>query len=120
MYTGLSVLFTGPIGYGIGFISGPDKWRYFFWITGAMTCVWAFIVGTFLPDNPVKAKFISERQKAIAVDRVRADQTGIENKTFKREQMIEAFLDPKTWLMFLFNVWISIPNGGLTNVKNCL
>jgi sugar phosphate permease len=118
MYTGLSVLFTGPIGYGIGFISGGDKWRYFFWITGAMTVVWALIVGTFLPDNPVKAKFISERQKAIAIDRVRADQTGIENKTFKKEQMIEAFMDPKTWLMFLFNIWISIPNGGLTNVSN--
>lgn len=118
MYTGLSVCFTGPIGYGIGFISSGDKWRYFFWITGAMTVVWALIVGIFLPDNPVKAKFITERQKAIAIDRVRADQTGIENKTFKKEQMIEAFLDPKTWLMFLFNIWISIPNGGLTNVSN--
>ena len=118
MYTGLSVLFTGPIGYGIGFISSGDKWRYFFWITGAMTVVWAIIVGVFLPDNPVKAKFISERQKAIAIDRVRADQTGIENKTFKKEQMIEAFMDPKTWLIFLFNIWISIPNGGLTNVSN--
>ncbi|KAE8444474.1 hypothetical protein EG329_000458 [Mollisiaceae sp. DMI_Dod_QoI] len=115
MYTGLSVCFTGPIGYGIGFIASADKWRYFFWITGAMTCVWAFIVLIFLPDNPVKAKFITERQKAISIDRVRADQTGIENKTFKKEQMIETFLDPKTWLMFFFNVWISIPNGGLTN-----
>jgi hypothetical protein len=75
----------------------------------------ACIVGLFLPDNPVKAKFISERQKAIVIDRLRADQTGVENKKFKKEQMIEAFLDPKTWLMFLFNVWISIPNCGLTN-----
>jgi ACS family allantoate permease-like MFS transporter len=116
MYTGLSVLFTGPIGYAIGFIDSSEKWRYFFWITGAITCGWAIIVGIFLPDNPVKAKFVTERQKAIAIDRVRADQTGVENKTFKKEQMIETFLDPKTWLMFAFNIWISIPNGGLTNV----
>lgn len=115
MYTGLSVLLTGPIGYGIGFIAGDEKWRWFFWITGMMTVVWACIVGIFTPDNPIKAKFITEREKAIAVDRVRADQTGIENKAFKREQMIEAFMDPKTWLMFLFQIWISIPNGGLTN-----
>lgn len=115
-YTGLSVCFTGPIGWGIGFIAGADKWRYFFWITGAMTCLWAIVVAIFLPDNPVKAKFITERQKAISIDRLRADQTGIENKTFKKEQMIETFLDPKTWLMFFFNIWISIPNGGLTNV----
>ncbi|KAF4628945.1 hypothetical protein G7Y89_g9202 [Cudoniella acicularis] len=89
MYTGLSVLFTGPIGYAIGNYSSDEKWRYFFWITGGMTIVWALVVGIFLPDNPVSAKFINEREKAIAIDRVRADQTGIENKT--------------------------IPNGGLTN-----
>jgi MFS family permease len=115
MYTGLSVCFTGPIGYGIGFITGQHAWRSMFWICGAMTVVWAVVVGVFLPDNPVNAKFITERQKAIVVEKMRADQTGIENKTFKREQMIEALLDPKTWLMFLFNIWISIPNGGMTN-----
>ncbi|KAI9742371.1 MAG: hypothetical protein M1818_003904 [Claussenomyces sp. TS43310] len=103
------------IGIRIGFIGASDKWRWMFWITGIMTIVYALVIGIFLPDNPVKAKFVSEREKAIAVDRVRADQTGVENKTFKKEQMIEAFLDPKTWLMFLFNIWISIPNGGLTN-----
>ena len=119
MYTGLSVLFTGPIGYAIGEISSGEQWRYFFWITGAMTIVWAIVVGIFLPDNPVKAKFIDERQKAIAIDRMRADQTGIENKTFKRDQMIEAFLDPKTWLMFFFHVVsISTPRiSGLFSQK---
>lgn len=115
MYTGLSVCFTGPIGWGIGFLAGEHQWRAMFWITGAMTIVWACVVGLFLPDNPVKAKFVTERQKAIVIDRLRADQTGVENKSFKKEQMIEAFTDPKTWLMFLFNIWISIPNGGLTN-----
>ncbi|KAH7313029.1 major facilitator superfamily domain-containing protein [Rhexocercosporidium sp. MPI-PUGE-AT-0058] len=95
MYTGLSVCFTGPIGYAIGYIPGPDEWRYFFWITGAMMCVWAVIMGIFTPDNPVKAKFVTERQKAITIDRIRADQTA--------------------WLIFLFKIWDSIPNGGLTN-----
>lgn len=33
--------------------------------------------------------------------------------------MIEDFMDPKTWLMFLFNIWISIPNGGLTKRLIC-
>ena len=40
---------------------------------------------------------------------------GIENKTFKKEQFIEALLDIRVWLMFIFNIWISVPNGGLTN-----
>jgi ACS family allantoate permease-like MFS transporter len=115
MFTGLSVCFTGPIGWGIGFLSGEHQWRAMFWITGGITIVWALVIGLLLPDNPVQAKFVTERQKAIVVDKLRADQTGVENKTFKKEQMIEAFLDPKTWLMFMFNIMISIPNGGLTN-----
>ncbi|KIW62037.1 hypothetical protein PV05_02090 [Exophiala xenobiotica] len=117
MYTGLSTCFTGPIGYAIGFIKTDNfhVWQSFFWICGAMTFAYGIVVGIFLPDNPVKAKFINEREKAIAIDRVRVNQTGIENKTFKREQFIEALLDIRVWLMFLFNIWISIPNGGLTN-----
>ncbi|KAH7310833.1 MFS general substrate transporter [Stachybotrys elegans] len=115
MYTGLSVCFTGPIGWGIGFLAGEHQWRSMFWISGAMTIVWACVIGYFLPDNPVKAKFVSEREKAIVIDRLRQDQTGVENKNFKRGQVIEAFTDPKMWLLFLFNLMISIPNGGLTN-----
>lgn len=84
---------------------------------GAISIVWSVIVGVFLPDNVVRAGFINERQKAIAVERVRADQTGMENKTWKREQVVEALCDPKTWLMFLFNIFVSIPNGGLTNFQ---
>lgn len=115
MITGLSVCFTGPIGWGIGFLDVKYQWRAMFWITGAMTIVWACVIGLFLPDNPVRAKFISPREKAIAVDRMRSDQTGIENKHFNKSQMIEAFLDPKTWLLVLFNLTINIPNGGMTN-----
>ncbi|KAG9255121.1 putative allantoate permease [Emericellopsis atlantica] len=115
MYTGLSVLFTGPIGYGIGSLAGEHQWRSMFWITGAMTVVWAIVIGVFLPDNPVQARFLQEREKAIVIDHIREDQTGVENKTWKKDQFIETMLDPKTWLMFFFHICISIPNGGLTN-----
>ena len=110
------MLMTGPVGWGIGFISNKhNAWRSMFWITGALTILWAFVVGALLPDSPPRATFISSRQKSIAAERLREDQTGIENKTFKRRQLIEAFTDPKTWLLFWFNICVSIPNGGLTN-----
>lgn len=80
-----------------------------------MTVCWSAVIAVFLPDNPIKAKFVTEREKAIVVDRIRADQTGVENKTFKWDQMREAFTDPKSWLAVLFQLWVNIPNGGLTN-----
>jgi hypothetical protein len=64
--------------YSIGFIKTNHfhVWQSFFWICGSMTFAYGIVVGIFLPDNPVKAKFINEREKAIAVDRVRVNQTG--------------------------------------------
>ncbi|KUJ20301.1 putative allantoate permease [Mollisia scopiformis] len=116
-YTGFAQLITGPVGYGVGYVTGTwfKPWRLFFWIIGSITIIWAFFISLVLPDSPVSAKFLSEREKAIIVDRMRADQIGIENKTWKWAQFREALLDVKTWLLVLFNLWVSIPNGGLTS-----
>ncbi|EXJ91635.1 hypothetical protein A1O3_00185 [Capronia epimyces CBS 606.96] len=122
MYTGLSSIPKGLIGWGVGGSgSGTLKiWQILFLIAGGITVVWSLVVGIFLPDNQVTAKFLDEKEKAIAVDRVRANQTGVENKKFKKEQMIEAFLDIRVWLMFCFNLCISIPNGGMTNFSTLI
>ncbi|KAK1637672.1 MFS general substrate transporter [Colletotrichum phormii] len=114
-YTGLSTIITGTMGWAVGFIPGENAWRSFFWITGGISIVYGVVVGVLLPDNPVSAEFISERERFVAVERLRGDQLGIENKTFSRRHFCETLVDPKTWLMFAFNVWVSIPNGGLTN-----
>ncbi|KAF2166005.1 hypothetical protein M409DRAFT_66912 [Zasmidium cellare ATCC 36951] len=121
MYTNWStIILIGPIGYAVGSIAGGHQWRWWFIILGSISIVWSCVIGLFLPDNVVRAKFIGEREKAIAVERVRGDQLGMENKTFKREQVVEALLDPKTWLMFFFNIFVSIPNGGLTNFQSLI
>ncbi|KAJ5587257.1 uncharacterized protein N7459_003022 [Penicillium hispanicum] len=116
-YTGFAQLITGPVGYGVGHVADVwfKPWRLFFWILGGFTVLWAVFSGFVLPDNPVSAKFLSEREKVVVVARIQADQTGIENKKWKNSQLKEALLDPKTWLLFFFNLFVAIPNGGLTN-----
>ncbi|SJL04531.1 related to permease of the major facilitator superfamily [Armillaria ostoyae] len=47
------------------------------------------------------------------------NQTGVENKHFKKEQMIEALTDPKTWLFALFAALDNIPNS-LTNQRTII
>jgi ACS family allantoate permease-like MFS transporter len=80
-------------GQGVGFIAVEDNWRRLFWITGMITFIWDSIILAIMPDSPVKAKFLTEHQKDIRVERLREDQIRIEKKTFKMEQMIETFLD---------------------------
>jgi len=89
----------------------------------------------FLPDSPVTAKGLNEREKRIAVERLRDNQTGIENKHLKWYQVREAFAEYayqprrtlschanhtlnnsyKTYLFFLLGVFGNIPNGGISN-----
>ncbi|KAF5506705.1 putative transporter [Colletotrichum siamense] len=113
-YTGLATIITGTLGWAVGFLP-THAWPSFFYITGAISILYGVLVGVFLPDNPVGAKFITPRERFVAIERLRADQLGIENKTFSARQLRETLRDPKTWLMFFFNIWVSIPNGGLTN-----
>jgi hypothetical protein len=58
----------------------------------------------FLPDSPVTAKGLSKAERRIAVDRLRANQTGVENKHLKPYQIIEAFMDYKLYMFFLLGI----------------
>lgn len=76
--------FGGLLGYGIGNIKGSlPSWKYEFLIIGALCCIWGIVMTIFMPDSPVTAKFLTERERRIAVERIKGNQTGIENKHLK-------------------------------------
>ena len=66
------------------------------------------------PNNPLEANFLNGREKMMVIQRKAADNTGVESKVFKKEQVWEAVLDPKTWLIWFAIVALQVPNGGLT------
>lgn len=53
------------------------------------------------PNNPLEARWLSGKQKMMIIQRRASDNTGVESKVFKREQIGEALLDAKTWLIWL-------------------
>lgn len=121
---GLGVALGGLLGYGIGQIRGHlASWRYEFLIIGAICTAWGIIIVLVLPDNPVAKPAplshwvfnLTDRERRIAVERLRDNQTGIENKTFKPRQMLEAFLDYKTYFFFMIAFCQAVLNGGTTN-----
>lgn len=58
----------------------------------------------FLPDSPVNAPGLTKRERRIAVDRIRENQTGVENKHLKPYQIVEAFKDYKLYMFFILGV----------------
>lgn len=74
--------------------------RRYMIITGALTLVVAaaywylfpFLCSMLLrhprfwfPDSPTTARFLTPRERAIAIERIKVNQTGVENKRFVRD-----------------------------------
>lgn len=58
------------------------------------------------------AKFLTKDEKIFWITRMAGNKTGMVNKVWKWDQAKEAVLDPRTWIIFLLNIAINIPNGG--------
>ncbi|OJJ48428.1 hypothetical protein ASPZODRAFT_1594647 [Penicilliopsis zonata CBS 506.65] len=113
---GCGIALGGLLGYGIGHIRGAlPSWKYEFIIIGCLCCTWGIVMFIFLPDSPVSAPGLSHRERRIAVERLRENQTGVENKHLKPYQIKEAFMDYKLYLFFTLGIVCNIPNGGISN-----
>ncbi|KAL4873109.1 hypothetical protein BDV12DRAFT_192607 [Aspergillus spectabilis] len=118
-----SSIFNGFLSWAVGHIpsSAPlSIWQYLFIITGSVSALWSIFAFIFLPDSPMNAVFLSEREKYHAVQRLAKNKTGITNRQWKWDQALEAIIDPKTWILFFFNIAINIPNGGLTTFSGII
>ena len=110
----LSSVFSGVVSYGIGQTdTALAPWRLLFIVLGIFSLVWAVVLYVFLPDSPVQCWYFSDREKFVCLERVKDNNTGMEDKTIKWYQVRECLLDPKTWLLALFSLAQNIPNGGL-------
>ncbi|KAG6902418.1 hypothetical protein C0995_000344 [Termitomyces sp. Mi166 len=118
---GLSHIISGFISFGILHIKTNkfEPWQWLMLIFGLITLIVAAVFWFLFPDSPTTAWFLTKEERMIAVQRIKVNQTGVENKYFRREQMIEALLDPKTWLFALFAAFENIPNS-LSNQRSII
>ncbi|CDR47752.1 CYFA0S37e00232g1_1 [Cyberlindnera fabianii] len=91
-----------------------EAWQILFMVFGIITFLFGGVIYLCLPDNLANAKFLTELEKRALVEHVRDNQTGIENKKFKWEQVKELlFGDVLTWLMFVLTITSQIVTGSL-------
>lgn len=91
--------------------------QWLFIIFGIVTFVWGILMLLVLPDSPTTAKFITEEERLIAMERLRSNKAGYKSNRLNRGQILEAFLDYKTWMLVIYIIGTCIPNGGLTAVR---
>lgn len=119
----------GLLAYGVSHIDNPNlkSWQVLFMLLGLVTVLWGCFVGWFLPDSPMRAKCWPAETRVRLVERVRPNMSGLQNKVFKRYQLVEALLDPAVWLLFLLQVLSCLTSGGASafgniviTVRSCL
>ncbi|ODQ54563.1 MFS general substrate transporter [Saitoella complicata NRRL Y-17804] len=118
---GIATMFGGLLGYAIGHINtGLARWKYVFLIFGAISFAWGIVSLFILPDLPTTAKFLTERERAVAVKRVGSNRGGVKNMHFKTEQAWQCAKDPKTWMLFVMAIGAQVPNSALTSFTSII
>jgi hypothetical protein len=122
MMNGGQQIVGGLLAYCFSLIThGPLKsWQAIFLTYGCFSVLWGVFVLYWLPDSPMRAKCFSEEDKKLMVERVRSNQTGVQNREWKKYQFIEALKDPQTWCYGLIQICTTLPTSGLGGFANII
>ncbi|KAF1945106.1 allantoate permease [Clathrospora elynae] len=131
MMNGMQQIVGGLLAYGFATIRHPSyienpgtapirSWQAIFITYGLISFCWGIWVIFSLPDSPMRAKCWSEEDKKLMVERVRSNQTGLQNKTFRAYQFKEALLDPQTYCYMGIQFFTTLPTSGLGAFYNII
>jgi sugar phosphate permease len=95
------------------------SWQILFLVFGIITIFFGVLVVLFLPDNPMKSR-LSPEEKVFVIERLRENQTGIENKKLKAQQVKEVLCDVKTWILSLIVITTNVPNGAVSSFSSII
>ena len=94
---------------------GLYSWQLIFIVAGCLTVVTPVWVWFRLDSDIEHARFLSPEDRLKAVERVRANRTGTGSNQYKWGQVLEAFLEPKTWLWIAMSLAVNV-GASVTNV----
>nr|ADG21977.1 major facilitator superfamily transporter [Cordyceps tenuipes]ADG21980.1 major facilitator superfamily transporter [Cordyceps tenuipes] len=113
---GLATIVAAALSYGLGHIKSDllKEWQIIFLFVGLVTIISAPIIYWKLDNDIPSARFLTEEEKIQAIERLRANQTGTGNREFKWKHLLEAALEPKSYIWMamamLLNIGASVAN----------
>lgn len=113
---GTGYIVGGLISFGFLHYHGTafTSWQMMFLVVGLVTVAFGVLTFLYLPDNVTNAWFLNKEEKIQVVEHIRANQTGLETKKFKKQQVKELFLHDKfTWPMLLLTACSQISTGAI-------
>ncbi|KAK8020440.1 MFS general substrate transporter [Apiospora arundinis] len=119
-FNGVGQIVGGCVAYGIavGTKHHPvaiKSWQLVFLVIGLFTAAMGAVFLWLMPDSQLNARFLTPKERVMAVERIRVNQQGVGNKHFKWYQCKEALTDPMIWAFVFYSLVADIPNGGISN-----
>ncbi|ATY64940.1 allantoate transport [Cordyceps militaris] len=114
--TALFTVVGGGLNYGFAQVRGGGglaRWQYIYLLAGALTLLFGLACWA-VPTSPVDAWFLTPAERFVAVERLRAGQTGVRCARFKPAQVREALRDVKVWLVFVMMAACYTMNGAVS------
>ncbi|KAJ3515540.1 hypothetical protein NM208_g14949 [Fusarium decemcellulare] len=112
---GLTWILGSLITYGLASINSNMKpYQIIFLFFGAITVGVSFLMFFWMPDSPTEAKFLSDEDKVIAIERLRNNQMGVMSREWRFPHVVETLTDLKTWFWVGMMFCISIPSNGIS------
>lgn len=85
-------------------------WRLMFIALGIVTVLMGIVDWFLLPDSPMTARFLNDREKVALLNHVSINMTGVENRKINPRQLWEAVKDIQMWLLSLGLLLVSPGN----------
>jgi MFS family permease len=124
MMNGGQQIVGGLLAYCFTLIKSPPSplksWQAIFIGYGSFSVLWGAFVLIYMPDSPMRAKCFTEEDKKLMIERVRSNQTGVQNRRFRKEQMFEALKDPQMWCYCMIAICTTLPTSGLGAFANII
>lgn len=90
----LANAYGGALAYGISQAKGSiGSWRILFIVEGLPTCLLALVAWFCIPDSPQQARFLTEREREIAVAPSLQQPGDRQSRGLQWKQVLGAFLD---------------------------
>ncbi|KAJ9092845.1 hypothetical protein QFC19_008569 [Naganishia cerealis] len=107
----------GPLlSYGVGHAAKSGKihaYQAIFMCMGLIGVASVPLIAWLLPNHPATAKFLRNgNDRAIALERLRDNNTGTKNSTWKWSQVRECLTEFKTWGWAMMFLCCALPSGG--------
>lgn len=73
-----------------------------------------------MPDSPSSAKFLTHKQRVVAIHRIAGNMIGVKTPHFQFRQALECLYDPKVHSLMLIGLACGVINGGVSNFASAL